>query len=96
MSKIKIMILIVSLTGDAFAKDVHVRGYYKSNGTYVAPHIRSSPDGNRENNYGSARSAGSANYGGFTSPNLRDSDHDGTPNYLDHDDNNNGISDNDE
>jgi hypothetical protein len=24
-------------------KDVHVRGYYRKNGTYVAPHTRSAP-----------------------------------------------------
>jgi hypothetical protein len=30
---------------------VHVRGYYRSNGTYVQPHMRSSPDGNPYNNY---------------------------------------------
>jgi len=32
---------------------VNVRGYYRSNGTYVAPHIRSNPDGNPYNNLGS-------------------------------------------
>ena len=31
---------------------VNVRGYYRSNGTYVAPHIRSNPDGNPYNNFG--------------------------------------------
>lgn len=30
---------------------VSVRGYYRSNGTYVAPHHRSSPDGNFWNNW---------------------------------------------
>lgn len=30
---------------------VHVNGYYRSNGTYVQPHYRSSPDGNPYNNY---------------------------------------------
>lgn len=30
---------------------VAVRGYYKSNGTYVAPHYRSPPDGNSYNNW---------------------------------------------
>ena len=30
---------------------VHVNGYYRSNGTYVQPHMRSSPDGNPYNNY---------------------------------------------
>ena len=31
--------------------DVYVRGYYRSNGTYVAPHYRSDPDGNFWNNW---------------------------------------------
>jgi hypothetical protein len=30
---------------------VYVQGYTKSNGTYVAPHYRSNPDGNRFDNY---------------------------------------------
>lgn len=31
--------------------DVHVRGYYRRNGTYVRPHWRSAPDGTPLNNY---------------------------------------------
>src|SRR4051794_5195446 len=34
-----------------FAKPVHVNGYYKSDGTYVAPYVRSSPDNSLLNNY---------------------------------------------
>lgn len=30
---------------------VRVRGYIKSNGTYVAPHYRSSPDSSKLNNW---------------------------------------------
>ncbi len=30
---------------------VHVRGYYRKNGTYVQPHVRSSPDGDPYNNW---------------------------------------------
>ena len=30
-----------------------VNGYTRSNGTYVAPYVRSAPDGNPYNNYGS-------------------------------------------
>jgi hypothetical protein len=30
---------------------VHVNGYYRQNGTYVAPHWRSSPDGIESNNW---------------------------------------------
>jgi len=31
--------------------DVNVRGYYRKDGSYVTPHIRTSPDGNPYNNY---------------------------------------------
>ncbi len=30
---------------------VHVRGYYRRDGTYVRPHCRTAPDGNPYNNY---------------------------------------------
>lgn len=30
---------------------VHVRGYVRKDGTYVAPHVRSAPDGNFSNNW---------------------------------------------
>lgn len=43
--------LLVSL-GIAYA-DVYVNGYYRSNGTYVAPHYRSDPDGSCSNNWSS-------------------------------------------
>ncbi|WP_249409180.1 hypothetical protein [Acinetobacter sp. NRRL B-65365] len=33
---------------------VSVRGYYRSNGTYVSPHMRSSPDGHFYNNWSTA------------------------------------------
>jgi hypothetical protein len=35
----------------ASASAAQVQGYYRKNGTYVAPHYRSAPDGNRFNNY---------------------------------------------
>jgi hypothetical protein len=35
----------------ASAGDTSVRGYYRNNGTYVQPHMRSAPDGNPYNNY---------------------------------------------
>jgi len=47
--------LFVCLTGlstidAAQAQYVHVDGYVRSNGTYVAPHIRTYPDGSTWNN----------------------------------------------
>jgi len=46
-------LLVASLImGSTYAHaDVYVRGYYRSDGTYVQPHYRSSPDGNPYNNY---------------------------------------------
>ncbi len=38
----------------ACAQDAHeVRGYYRSNGTYVAPHMQTNADGNAYNNWSS-------------------------------------------
>jgi hypothetical protein len=31
--------------------DVHVRGYYRKNGTYVQPHYRSHPNGTQRDNW---------------------------------------------
>ena len=49
-----IMMLGISLFWISFlslpAQAVVVRGYYKKNGTYVAPHTRTNPDGNKWNN----------------------------------------------
>jgi len=42
--------IIMSFAAVASAS-VYVRGYYRSNGTYVAPHYRSNPDGNFYNNW---------------------------------------------
>jgi hypothetical protein len=45
-------VLAISLGASVSAKAaVHVRGYYRSNGTYVQPHYRSNPDGNFRNNW---------------------------------------------
>lgn len=79
---------LLSSTSVLLARDVHVGGYYRGNGTYVRPHIRSSPDSSKWNNYGPSRKSDE-----LMNPRSRDADKDGTPNYLDHDDNNNGIED---
>ena len=72
---------------ESIARDVHVSGYHRKDGTYVRPHVRSAPDGVKWNNYGPS--------GGVDMMNglNRDADRDGTPNHLDRDDNNNGIQD---
>ena len=35
----------------AIAEDTYVRGYYRKDGTYVAPHYRSAPDRSYNNNW---------------------------------------------
>lgn len=34
-----------------FARDTHVRGYYRSDGTYVQPHVRSAPNKSYNDNW---------------------------------------------
>lgn len=55
MKSILSAIFAVALSGlgvtTAVADDVYVNGYYKSNGTYVQPYYRTSPDDSLLNNY---------------------------------------------
>ena len=56
MTKIAGMLAIVALiclVCSALSADVYVNGYDKANGTFVAPHYRSSPDGSVLNNWSS-------------------------------------------
>lgn len=46
------LLVVAASIADATAQ-VHVRGYYRKNGTYVAPHVRSSPNSSRTDNYSS-------------------------------------------
>lgn len=41
-----------TLCGGVASAQVHVGGYYKNNGTYVQPYVRTAPDSNPRNNYG--------------------------------------------
>jgi len=79
--KITVLLILLSLLCScAAAKDIHVDGYYRKDGTYVRPHVRSSPDGIVWNNYGKSECDAE-----LMNPKLRDSDSDGIPNYLDKD-----------
>lgn len=90
MKKIIIILLVIvfAIPVIVFAKDVHVRGYYRNDGTYVRPHVRTSPDQYRYNNYGPSQNSSQ-----LMKPKQRNWDGDGTPNYLDRDDDNDGIYD---
>jgi hypothetical protein len=55
MNRFILFIILLSLCtfSDFSLADVSVRGYYRSDGTYVPPHHRSDPDGNSYNNWSS-------------------------------------------
>lgn len=61
MLKIAAFALAMLAAGSAAAQ-VHVRGYTRSDGTYVAPHTRSSPNGTTADNYGSDRAPAAPTY----------------------------------
>lgn len=87
------VLFFLAFSAECFAQ-VSVKGYYRKDGTYVAPHIRSSPDSYKWNNYGpSSSSPEYRGKGHVTSPYTRDIDRDGIANLLDFDDNNDGIHD---
>ena len=83
-----IAIFTLLFASNSFSKDVYIDGYYRGDGTYVRPHVRSSPNSSRSDNYGPSR-----NDSQLMNPRSRDNDGDGTPNYLDNDDDNDGIAD---
>lgn len=52
---LRIFLIALSFTAistTAATADTYVRGHTRSDGTYVQPHHRTNPDGNRFNNYG--------------------------------------------
>ena len=75
------ILFVIFAASSAFAG--WVNGYYRSDGTYVRGHQRSSPDNYKWNNYGPSKSNSE-----LTNPYLRDYDRDGTPNLIDKDDDN--------
>lgn len=87
--KLLIAIFALSLTANALA-ETRVKGYTRSDGTYVQPHARSSPDSNRSNNYGSKSNGGNQRdeYSGATNKSnssygVYDNDNDGIGNSYD-------------
>lgn len=85
------LIFLSLLTFNAFARDIYVRGYTRSDGTYVAPHVRSSPDSYKWNNYG--RPSSQDRQEQQFNPRTRDYDNDGIFNQYDRDDDNDGTLD---
>ena len=95
----KLVILLVVammslwIIGNVFAG--YVRGYYRSDGTYVRPHYRSNPDGIKWNNYGSPSSSQRRQYKDYhVLPSYNyDYDDDGISNQYDFDDDNDSLFD---
>lgn len=52
MKKIAIALAAIAAFTAAHA-DVYVRGHYRSNGAYVEPYHRTTPNGTQRDNYGS-------------------------------------------
>ena len=50
---ILIMIAVALFPAALLAKDVFVNGYFRSDGTYVAPHYRTAPNSTLYDNYSS-------------------------------------------
>ncbi|MBU2645364.1 hypothetical protein KKI24_11715 [bacterium] len=46
-----LLMLILLSVSVVYGGDVYVRGYQKSDGTYVQPHYRTSPNSTRNDNY---------------------------------------------
>ena len=54
MKNVFVTAMIAAASAFTFAPahaDTYVNGYYRNNGTYVAPHYRSSPDSSFNNNW---------------------------------------------
>lgn len=51
MRRIVIALIALALPASALADPVRVRGYIRSDGTYVPPHVRSSPNGSTLDNW---------------------------------------------
>ena len=74
MKKILLSIIILFFTATSVLADTYVSGYYRSDGTYVKPHWRSSPDSYKNNNWSTSGNTnpytgkkGTRTYGGTCS-----------------------------
>ena len=51
MRNIILILLTITFFVSSVLADTYVRGYYRSNGTYVEPHYRSSPNSTTSDNW---------------------------------------------
>ena len=83
--KVLAFISLVLLADSVFAGQTWVDGYHRKDGTYVQPHVRSTPNAHRYDNFGPGSNP--------HTPYGRDSDRDGMWNQYDMDDDNDGYFD---
>lgn len=53
MKKLVIVLALSAIAGTVLAAETQVDGYTRKDGTYVAPHYRTTPNETRVDNYGS-------------------------------------------
>ena len=53
MRYLVILFLLSLAANSAFARDQHVRGHFRKDGTWVEPHHRTAPNGTTSDNYSS-------------------------------------------
>lgn len=83
--------LLIALPATA---QVSVKGYYKKDGTYVPPHVRSAPNTTKVDNYGPSSTSPLYNgSGSVTPPSTRDADRNGSANRSSSDDDSDGAHD---
>ena len=58
MKRLLIALALAAFSLSAVAGDVHVKGYTKKDGTYVAPYTRSAPNARRSDNKNSQSNGG--------------------------------------
>lgn len=61
LSIIAVLLVAVFCLSSTAEAVVNVKGYYRKDGTYVAPHVRSNPNGLKSDNYGYTPSQGKYN-----------------------------------
>ncbi|MFA6195966.1 MAG: hypothetical protein WC656_04930 [Sulfurimonas sp.] len=72
MKNLLLSLVFIAISSSILSADVYVRGYTKSNGTYVEDHYRSSPNSIVEDNY-SYKGSGSLSNSSNDSGSLRNS-----------------------
>ncbi len=89
-----ILIAAAMLVMAPAAAQVSVKGYYRKDGTYVAPHIRSEANSTKADNYGpSSTSPLYSGKGSVTPPSTRDADRNGSANRFSSDDDSDTVHD---